>query len=114
MYSKEDLRKLAGIKTPASPFGAITESVKPVQKPAEKIAERYETSASFDADMDKVFDHLLAAMKIYRSSDFHSHMKDTDANFDTDARAMSVKAESKLADALSAAKALYSHMDKAA
>lgn len=113
MYSKDDLRKLAGIKTLASPFGAVTESVKPVKKPA-PVTERYETSASFDADMDKVFDHLLAAMKIYRSSDFHSHMKDTDANFDTDARAMSVKAESKLAEALSAAKALYSHMDKAA
>jgi hypothetical protein len=81
---------------------------------SKRINERYEGSHEWDADMDKIQDHLDQIMKIMHSANWKQHMKDTQDNFDVDVEG----AERKLLDAMRAAdmavKDFYETMEEAA
>jgi hypothetical protein len=50
----------------------------------EIVSERYDTSADWDADMDKLQEHLKAALAIMDSPNWAKHVDDTEKNFDVD------------------------------
>jgi hypothetical protein len=89
----------------------LKELVAVVQRP---LKERYEESADFDADMDRIEKCLKDALGIARSANFTKHMKDTDTNFDTSSKIYAQELVKAINEAIGAAKELYEEMEKAA
>lgn len=77
-------------------------------------SKQYEESSDFDADFDKVEQHLKDAKAIVKSTAWQKHMKDTDNNFDTSCVEMSRRAMDKLQLAIEAFDNFYEHIQEAA
>jgi hypothetical protein len=74
------------------------------------ITERYEDSSDFDADYNAIEKHLKDALKIVQSANWKKHLKDTDANFSTEAVSKGRDAEGLLSQAIEEFKEFYDHI----
>ena len=87
----------------------------PLTESKQILTERYEESADFDADMDKIEKLLKDALSIARSSNLVSHAKDTDKNFDVpNLKDKFSDMTFKIQQAISSVKDFYEEMEKAA
>lgn len=89
----------------------LKELVAVVQRP---LKERYEESADFDADMDRIEKCLKDALAIARSPNFRKHAVDTDNHFNTRTAGMGNLMADAIDNALTHAKDFYSAMEDAA
>ena len=97
------LQQLAGLKVTATNKQLITEAV------------RYDTSADWDADMDKLQHHLKEALAIMDSHRWQKHIDDTETNFEVEGlRSTHDSLYDAVDEANSLAEAFYSAMEGAA
>lgn len=79
-----------------------------LQRKNTHVVERYEESADFDADMDKLQKHLKAALAIMDSANFVKHVDDTEENFDVEGLRDSYnKLYTAIEEAINSAKDFY-------
>jgi hypothetical protein len=76
-----------------------------------QINERYEGSYEWDADMEKLQNHLKAAFDIINSTNWAKHVDDTEENFSVEGlREMHDKMYNAIEEAINAADDFYSTM----
>jgi hypothetical protein len=90
-------------------------ALKPAQVVEQTLEERYEESADWDADMEKLQGHLKAALAIMDSPNWAKHIDDTEKNFDVDGlRSTHDSLYDAVDEANTLAKDFYSAMEDAA
>lgn len=90
-------------------------AIQQTQKVDEEIvSERYDTSADWDADMDKLQEHLKAAMDIINSENWAEHIESTQNNFDVPGLSHTHdKLYNAIEEAINLASDVYAHMEEA-
>ena len=79
-----------------------------------KLNERYDETAAWDADFNKLEDLINAAIKIVTSENWKKHMRDTDQNFDVNVKRISDALVGELEQANGTLSVLMNEMMKAA